>query len=142
MTFFLYSSIPLFKLIANNYRSNRKRNRSNHPLLFKIEGFNFFLPLLRESGEGSLQSIEKGMKASRWRETGSRISARTSGTVTNLSARLLSFSPPAMTVFASITATEMPCVDLQLSTYNWSCCCCDGAGGCDVWWFFTMLLQH
>lgn len=45
------------------------------------------LPLLRESGEGSMDSIVKGVKLRRWRETGSRISAKTSETVTNFSAK-------------------------------------------------------
>lgn len=36
-----------------------------------------------------MESIENGVKLRRLRETGSRISAKTSGTVTNLSAKLV-----------------------------------------------------
>lgn len=58
---------------------------------------------------------EKGTKARRWRETGSRTSPMTSGTETNLSAHWESLSPPAIMALASTTATAMPLVDLQLS---------------------------
>lgn len=88
-------------------------------------------------------STVKGTKSRRRRETGSRTSSMTSGTDTNLSARLEIRSPPSMMALASSTATATPFEDLQLSTkilsveappfWSWVF-----AGG----WLFTMLLQH
>lgn len=61
-------------------------------------------------------SIVKGIKVRRWREAGSRISESTSGTVTNLSAKLVKLWRPSMTALASTTAIDIPLVDLQFPT--------------------------
>ena len=93
-----------------------------------------------------MESIVKGTKASFWRETGSRTSSMTSETETNLSAHLVSCSPPWIMAVASTTAMLMPLVDLQLPTgrfggtkvcwWRWGFGC--GGGG----WLLTTLLQQ
>ena len=61
-------------------------------------------------------SIVKGMNSRRRRESESRISESTSGTVTNLSAKSVKLWRPSMTAFASTTAIYIPFVDLQFPT--------------------------
>lgn len=87
----------------------------------------------------------KGTTARRWREIGSRISAMTSGTETNLSAQWARVSPPWMIALASTTATAMPLEDLQLSTKTLPAAI--EASEAEFWGFgsgcfLTMLLQQ
>lgn len=111
-------------------------------LRFETENLRKIAPLLRDSGEGSMDWTEKGMKARRWRETGSRTSSITSGTETNLSAHWESLSPPSIMALASTTATAMPLVDLQLSAKTPTVGLGLGFGGFGAVWFFRRLLQH
>ena len=87
-------------------------------------------------------SMVKGMNSRRRRELGSRISESTSGTVTNLSVKLVKLWLPSMTALASTTAMDIPFVDLQFPTMPRIA---DGAtsvvGGFEGGSFFTMELH-
>ncbi|KAM3687258.1 hypothetical protein ACB098_10G065600 [Castanea mollissima] len=76
---------------------------------------------------------------------GSRTSAMTLGTVTNLSALRVSLSPPSTKSLASTMATTMPFVELQFLLLSTTKTLVKGAGvsglGFGGGWLFTVLLH-